>query len=54
MPRFGKAAARTALPHPPNTNHNVPMNSADNLLVKGIRENPPITLFIRPDRMIDL
>ena len=28
MPRFGKAAEITALPHPPNTNHSVPMNSA--------------------------
>jgi hypothetical protein len=28
MPTSGKAAARTALPHPPRTNQNVPMNSA--------------------------
>src|SRR3954462_6345808 len=29
MPTFGKAAASTALPHPPSTSQNVPMNSAD-------------------------
>ncbi|MBM3785940.1 MAG: transporter substrate-binding domain-containing protein, partial [Acidobacteria bacterium] len=28
MPTSGKAAARTALPHPPKTSQNVPMNSA--------------------------
>src|ERR1051326_2164797 len=28
MPTFGNAAARTALPHPPNTSQNVPTNSA--------------------------
>src|SRR5208282_2274315 len=28
MPTLGKAAARTALPHPPSTNQNVPKNSA--------------------------
>src|SRR4051812_39049530 len=34
MPTCGKAAARTALPQPPNTNHMVPKNSADNFCVK--------------------
>src|SRR5580765_2456369 len=29
MPTLGNAAARTALPHPPRTSQNVPMNSAD-------------------------
>jgi hypothetical protein len=28
MPTLGKAAANTALPHPPRTNQNVPKNSA--------------------------
>src|SRR6185369_15514518 len=28
MPTLGKAAARTALPQPPRTSQNVPMNSA--------------------------
>src|SRR5215472_18957747 len=34
IPRLGKAAARTALPHPPNTSQKVPSNSARDLLVK--------------------
>src|SRR4051812_34680337 len=51
MPRFGNAAARTALPQPPRTSHNVPMNSADNLFVKGIRRIPPFNgLLSRPDQ----
>jgi hypothetical protein len=33
MPTSGKAAASTALPHPPNTNQSVPMNSAVSLEV---------------------
>jgi hypothetical protein len=37
MPTFGKAAARTALPHPPNTNQKVPMNSAVALLVRDMK-----------------
>ena len=28
IPRSGNAAASTALPHPPSTSQNVPMNSA--------------------------
>jgi len=28
MPTSGNEAPKTALPHPPNTNQNVPMNSA--------------------------
>src|SRR4051812_12037873 len=36
MPTFGNAAARTALPHPPKTSQNVPMNSAIALLPKDI------------------
>ena len=28
IPTLGKAAAKTALPHPPSTNHKVPINSA--------------------------
>src|SRR5688572_27677651 len=31
MPTSGNAAASTALPHPPRTSQNVPMNSADSL-----------------------
>ena len=30
IPVFGKPAASTALPHPPNTSQNVPINSAAN------------------------
>src|SRR5215203_5840191 len=33
MPTEGKAAASTALPHPPSTSHKVPKNSAVNLLL---------------------
>src|SRR4051812_3481646 len=29
IPTCGNAAANTALPHPPNTSHNVPRNSAE-------------------------
>lgn len=36
MPTCGKAGASTALPHPPNTNQNVPMLSASNRFVLGI------------------
>src|ERR1700733_2622199 len=36
IPTWGKAAARTALPHPPSTNQNVPMNSAASFLVNGM------------------
>jgi hypothetical protein len=32
MPKFGKAAVNTALPQPPSTNTNVPINSAVTLL----------------------
>jgi hypothetical protein len=33
IPTFGKAAANTALPQPPNTNQNVPKNSAPSRLL---------------------
>src|SRR5437867_1580825 len=36
IPTLGKAAARTALPHPPSTSQAVPRNSAAALLVIGI------------------
>src|SRR6185295_6380952 len=39
MPTSGKAAARTALPQPPSTNQNVPMNSAASFFDIGI--HPP-------------
>src|SRR3546814_2742601 len=35
MPTSGKAAASTALPHPPKTSQNVPKVSANNLLLIG-------------------
>src|SRR5215211_2516197 len=35
IPMFGNAAARTAAPHPPKTNQNVPTSSAVNRLVSG-------------------
>src|ERR1700678_793803 len=38
MPRLGKAAARTALPHPPRTSQNVPMSSAASRFERGIFE----------------
>lgn len=34
IPRFGKAAAKTALPQPPNTSQNVPKNSAKQRLLR--------------------
>jgi hypothetical protein len=40
IPRFGNAAASTALPHPPNTSQNVPINSAVALLLKDIEATP--------------
>src|SRR5215510_9727291 len=36
IPTVGNPAARTALPHPPRTSHNVPMNSAVSRLDSGI------------------
>src|SRR4051794_19630183 len=44
IPRFGNAAARTALPHPPKTSQNVPINSAVALLLSDIEhsfQGPP-------------
>jgi hypothetical protein len=35
-----KAAASTALPQPPKTNQQVPINSASNFFVKGITVDP--------------
>lgn len=32
MPNSGYPAAKTALPHPPNTSQKVPINSANNFL----------------------
>jgi hypothetical protein len=34
MPSWGKAAANTALPQPPKTNQNVPINSAQYFFIK--------------------
>jgi hypothetical protein len=36
IPRFGNAAAKTALPQPPNTSQNVPKNSAKPRLLRVI------------------
>src|SRR5690348_9783449 len=36
MPRLGKAAASTALPQPPSTSQNVPMNSAPSAFVMAV------------------
>src|SRR6185437_11813881 len=40
MPRSGMAAASTALPHPPRTSQNVPMNSAASLRDISMVESP--------------
>src|SRR5215472_3304824 len=37
MPKLGKAPAKTALPHPPNTSQNVPKNSAPQRLPSDMR-----------------
>src|SRR5512140_1103818 len=37
MPTCGKAAASTALPHPPSTSQNVPTNSAATRFERGMR-----------------
>src|SRR6202789_4357397 len=46
IPTWGKAAARTALPHPPSTSQNVPMNSAASFLVSGMSDSCLFDLFI--------
>ena len=47
IPTFGNAAARTALPHPPNTSQNVPTNSVAERLNKDIASFPiEITLSL--------
>lgn len=33
IPNSGYAADKTALPHPPRTNHKVPINSATNFFI---------------------
>src|SRR6185437_2364752 len=40
MPRSGMAAASTALPHPPRTSQNVPINSAASLRDISMVESP--------------
>src|SRR5262245_6694672 len=40
MPSCGKAAASTALPQPPKTNQNVPMNSATERLARDMGRSP--------------
>src|SRR5579863_487840 len=39
IPRPGKAAASTALPHPPKTSQKVPINSANALFDRGIQKS---------------
>src|SRR5580704_16272050 len=39
IPRPGKAAASTALPHPPKTSQKVPINSANDLLDRDIQKS---------------
>ena len=46
IPRFGNAAASTALPHPPRTNQNVPMNSAT--VFFPITFLPSLAMHVRP------
>ncbi|MEL2239902.1 hypothetical protein PAS25_02690 [Leclercia adecarboxylata] len=50
IPSSGNPAASTALPHPPNTNQNVPKHSAANFLnittSKKNERNPAPLLFI--------
>src|SRR5215831_12708629 len=43
IPTWGKAAASTALPHPPKTSHSVPRNSAESFCVrlKSFMVHPP-------------
>src|SRR5690606_41588689 len=40
IPTSGNAAARTALPQPPRTNQNVPINSATKRFANGIGGSP--------------
>ena len=40
IPSSGKAAASTALPQPPSTSQNVPMNSAASFFDMGMRSDP--------------
>ncbi len=40
MPSSGNAAARTALPHPPNTSQNVPSASATSFGIVPLRPQP--------------
>src|SRR5947207_3426110 len=42
IPTLGNAADRTALPHPPNTSQNVPINSAIDLLPKDMVTSPSL------------
>src|SRR5947209_19430226 len=44
MPRFGTAAASTALPQPPRTSHAVPKNSATGLRAIAIASSPRIAV----------
>src|SRR5579871_7010153 len=52
-PKLGNAAAKTAVPHPPNTSQNVPMNSAVALFPNGM--NQPLSTCGRgTDRSLNL
>ena len=45
IPTLGNAAANTALPHPPNTNQKVPINSAPKRLPIAIYSSLPCKFF---------
>ncbi len=49
MPTFEKEAARTALPQPPNTSQNVPINSAPNFFDNSTINTP---LFLLKTQII--
>src|ERR1035438_6443701 len=48
IPRPGKAAASTALPHPPKTSQKVPINSANALFDRGIQKSSPSSVDYTP------
>src|ERR1039458_4418042 len=48
IPRPGKAAASTALPHPPKTSQKVPINSANALFDRGIKKSSPSSVDYTP------
>src|SRR6185312_5524446 len=55
IPTFGKAAARTALPQPPSTSQNVPMNSAESFenTAHSFGENVRAFLTLRAHAVVE-